>query len=497
MVRCLLPAAFLRKFSRPCQLNHLLSFCLFASICIESNWNSKFKPFHSGQEVATAQKTMRLSASAPTELPSLRWVATGETRNQVSVITSTTRRVADGLGAAVEEAWCGPISPRPTPKRLRTKRSRTRPLGNNVDRSLISEGSHRKRLTERKAVARALALSEVAAHARTARKASALRGSFAHRSARPVVLDDGGRPLLQRRFTELPSHKERNWNSVTSLATSVYDESDTAMQFEDNEDETEGPEDEEGAKAEETEFEGGEEKDEWEFDEQRAHGSAPATALRNGTLTFYDKRSNRRRRAPIPFYLFYTDWRRTAPAEKVDLSPWRSGDDDVYTLASINAKLGGNTTQGRRKGVLRNRLHEKVLRDLSLRGCSSVTDGAIIEIGDSCRTLRSINLSGCVRITDHGIIKMRAKASHLEEIVLASQDGITDDGIRAIAKGCLHLRHIELRDLQQISDISMHLLSTRSKRESDLSVVVVKVSACVGKQMVGPPRHQHVVLFSF
>ena len=436
---------------------------------------------------------MRSSASAPTELPRLRRRegAPGLLRRTVVLdrasILEIGRENEEGEQDEEQGAWCGPITPRPTQKRRRKKR-RSEDIwsvekGQDAARSTLS-----RRLTKEEVVARSRALRAVAAQAETARKASAFAGSFAHRSARPAVLNESGRPLLQRRFAVLPSQKERYWNSVTSLTTSAYDE-----RYEREEVEAADEREWKGKEKEEWELEEEEVEEEWrdgeemhkkeeeegsegsEGEKESATSHASEISLRNKRVTFYDERSERRRRAPIPFYLFYTDWRRTAPAEKVDLSPWRSGDDDVYKLASINAKLGGNTSKGRRKGVLRNRLQEKTLRDLSLHGCSSVTDGAIIEIGESCRSLRSIDLSGCVRITNHGIIKMRAKASHLEEIILASQDEITDDGIRAIAKGCLHLRRIELYDLQRISDISMHVLSTRSKRESDLSVVVVKV----------------------
>ena len=61
-----------------------------------------------------------------------------------------------------------------------------------------------------------------------------------------------------------------------------------------------------------------------------------------------------------------------------------------------------------------------ILRDLSLRRCTSVTDGDVWKVLSGCEKLRMVNLSGCPNITDRIYVSLLGSTAELGHLDLSS-----------------------------------------------------------------------------
>jgi hypothetical protein len=99
------------------------------------------------------------------------------------------------------------------------------------------------------------------------------------------------------------------------------------------------------------------------------------------------------------------------------------------------------------------------LQVLLLRRCTFVTDQTITAFAENCRMLKQLNLSGCGSVTDVSL-KMLAKYSvHLESIDM-SRTKITDCGVRYLAMGACResLHEVHMGHCVKLTDVSVVVL---------------------------------------
>ena len=109
------------------------------------------------------------------------------------------------------------------------------------------------------------------------------------------------------------------------------------------------------------------------------------------------------------------------------------------------------------------------LRDLSLRGCTSVTDGDVWKVLRGCEKLRLINLSGCPNITDRTCVSLGASTAELGHLDLSDCPAITD----AIGHAMEQKRHLQvllLGGCPNISDAPIVRISDTCPRLCRLSL---------------------------
>ena len=80
------------------------------------------------------------------------------------------------------------------------------------------------------------------------------------------------------------------------------------------------------------------------------------------------------------------------------------------------------------------------LRDLSLRRCTSVTDGDVWKVLRGCEKLRMVNLSGCPNITDVTCLSLRRSTAELRHLNLSDCPLITD----VIGHAMVQKRHLQV-----------------------------------------------------
>ena len=109
------------------------------------------------------------------------------------------------------------------------------------------------------------------------------------------------------------------------------------------------------------------------------------------------------------------------------------------------------------------------LSHLDIGQCINVTDKGLLLLfkGSCCTnkpigTLTTLNLSGLTKITDKSIFSLaKAIGIGITEIMLRGCYKVTDDSISFLANKCINLRKLDLNSLENVSDISMKLVSSK------------------------------------
>ncbi|PAA58291.1 hypothetical protein BOX15_Mlig006734g1 [Macrostomum lignano] len=105
------------------------------------------------------------------------------------------------------------------------------------------------------------------------------------------------------------------------------------------------------------------------------------------------------------------------------------------------------------------------LRVLNLQGCSSCTDASLRHIAERCRCLGSLNLSGC-SITDKGVAILAASplSKLLSELQINQCVSITDASIRCLVDSCPKLSILTFTNCPLLTVESRIALETMQNR---------------------------------
>lgn len=98
------------------------------------------------------------------------------------------------------------------------------------------------------------------------------------------------------------------------------------------------------------------------------------------------------------------------------------------------------------------------LRQLTLRGCKSVSDSSMEIFSKNCRNLEEINLDDCKQLTDETCKSLAANCHKLAHLNIASCN-VTDKSLEAIGKGCKSLRHINISNCNKITPAGIDSLA--------------------------------------
>lgn len=98
------------------------------------------------------------------------------------------------------------------------------------------------------------------------------------------------------------------------------------------------------------------------------------------------------------------------------------------------------------------------LRQLTLRGCKSVSDSSMDIFCKNCQNLEEINLDDCKQLTDETCQSLAANCHRLTHLNIASCN-VTDKSLEAVAKGCKQLRHINISNCNKITPSGIDVLA--------------------------------------
>ena len=88
-----------------------------------------------------------------------------------------------------------------------------------------------------------------------------------------------------------------------------------------------------------------------------------------------------------------------------------------------------------------------------------VTDVALLQLGQACKSIASISLHGCEMISDTGLSWLSG-SKDLRHLDLSNCNKVTNNGIRHIGEGCPNLRSIVLSNIKRVSDVGVRCLAT-------------------------------------
>lgn len=88
-----------------------------------------------------------------------------------------------------------------------------------------------------------------------------------------------------------------------------------------------------------------------------------------------------------------------------------------------------------------------------------VTDVALLQLGQACKSIVSISLHGCEMISDTGLSWLSG-SKELRHLDLSNCNKVTNNGIRHIGEGCPNLRSITLSSIKKVSDVGVRCLAT-------------------------------------
>ncbi|XVE65718.1 hypothetical protein DITRI_Ditri08aG0022000 [Diplodiscus trichospermus] len=97
----------------------------------------------------------------------------------------------------------------------------------------------------------------------------------------------------------------------------------------------------------------------------------------------------------------------------------------------------------------------KLLADVNLRFCESLTDAGLVDLATGCGTsLKSLAMAACAKITDKSLEAVGSLCKSLESLTLDSEF-IRNKGILAIAQGCPLLKVLKLQCMNVTDDALM------------------------------------------
>ena len=96
-------------------------------------------------------------------------------------------------------------------------------------------------------------------------------------------------------------------------------------------------------------------------------------------------------------------------------------------------------------GLLHLATHCYKLRYLNLRGCSAVTDSALLSLSRGCSRLRSLDIGKC-SVSDSGLGQLARQLPGLRKLSVRGCPRVGDGGVVAVARRCPGLQHLNIQD---------------------------------------------------
>ena len=94
-------------------------------------------------------------------------------------------------------------------------------------------------------------------------------------------------------------------------------------------------------------------------------------------------------------------------------------------------------------------LYYDALTDVSVTGCSDVTDAGVSALAFRCRGLTRVNFTGCCAVSDAAVIALASKCKGLLSVnfqFCGDSDGeITDDSVANLSECCPHLAEVSIK----------------------------------------------------
>jgi ubiquitin-protein ligase len=81
------------------------------------------------------------------------------------------------------------------------------------------------------------------------------------------------------------------------------------------------------------------------------------------------------------------------------------------------------------------------LKEISLEGCTSISDDAVIALANHCQSIQALNIRGCKSITDKAVGNV-ADLPQLQRLDLSCCPVLTSLSFKYIASKCVHLTHL-------------------------------------------------------
>ncbi|GMF30672.1 unnamed protein product [Phytophthora fragariaefolia] len=97
--------------------------------------------------------------------------------------------------------------------------------------------------------------------------------------------------------------------------------------------------------------------------------------------------------------------------------------------------------------------HLPLLKDLNLRYCYKVSDKGVGTLCEKLPRLRSLNLSQCSRLTDAAIMQVAASMTRLKELRLWGCTKLTSDSVFFISEGLAELTLLDLRSRDKLEAV--------------------------------------------
>ena len=124
--------------------------------------------------------------------------------------------------------------------------------------------------------------------------------------------------------------------------------------------------------------------------------------------------------------------------QRIDLFNFQK-DIEAPVVAYMSARCGG------------------FLKDLSLKGCESITDTALQIISQQCRHIESLILHKCFRITDATCESLGRYSQNLRKLDLSSCPEVTDLSLKYLSntsngQGCPKLGHLDVSWCQRVTN---------------------------------------------
>eukprot|EP00698_Gefionella_okellyi_P021932 TRINITY_DN7198_c0_g1_i1.p1 TRINITY_DN7198_c0_g1~~TRINITY_DN7198_c0_g1_i1.p1 ORF type:complete len:531 (+),score=87.06 TRINITY_DN7198_c0_g1_i1:401-1993(+) len=135
------------------------------------------------------------------------------------------------------------------------------------------------------------------------------------------------------------------------------------------------------------------------------------------------------------------------------------------------------------------------LFDLSVRGCTDITDQGIEEFAQSARLLRSIHAEGCWQLSDQSLTYISQNSAYLQKVDMSLCGAVSSIGVVSLAAGCVRLREVVLIGYPTFSDDALIALS-RCRALKVLQLTHCRRVTGVGLQALGAgcPQMEHLSL---
>ena len=116
---------------------------------------------------------------------------------------------------------------------------------------------------------------------------------------------------------------------------------------------------------------------------------------------------------------------------------------------------------------------QTLIDNLSLRGCTEISNACIESVASRCKGLTSLDIAHCHNIDDEVLVSIAKHCPRMLCLDLECLLLITDEGVAAIANSCTDLRSLNLTECKLITDGSIVDMSRKCA-----SLVTINLAQC-------------------